>query len=207
MMNPNVGFRPPIILLKDGTDSSQGKAQLISNINACQAVVEAIRTTLGPRGMDKLIHDGTKVSAGICAARFGGACAMQGPPVRVGRPRRGSAAPSLARWCSGSSGWLLGVCQQGRPPPPGVAPQWAPSGSFGWGTCASWASAAAREGGHRIGTLAGFQHWRQRTPVQSSSSSQIPLACLAREPPRPLCRRQSCAPRFAATLAAPSVRA
>jgi T-complex protein 1 subunit eta len=61
MMNPNVGFRPPIILLKDGTDTSQGKGQLISNINACQAVAEAIRTTLGPRGMDKLIHDGTKV--------------------------------------------------------------------------------------------------------------------------------------------------
>ncbi len=30
---------------------------MISNINACQAVVEAVRTTLGPRGMDKLIVD------------------------------------------------------------------------------------------------------------------------------------------------------
>ena len=28
-----------------------------SNINACQAVVDVVRTTLGPRGMDKLIHD------------------------------------------------------------------------------------------------------------------------------------------------------
>ena len=37
----------------------QGKAQLISNINACQAVAEAVRTTLGPRGMDKLISDGS----------------------------------------------------------------------------------------------------------------------------------------------------
>ncbi len=46
-----------IIILKDGTDSSQGKSQIISNINACQAVAEAIRTTLGPRGMDKLIVD------------------------------------------------------------------------------------------------------------------------------------------------------
>lgn len=52
------GFmQPQIILLKDGTDTSQGKAQLISNINACCAVVDAVRTTLGPRGMDKLIHD------------------------------------------------------------------------------------------------------------------------------------------------------
>ena len=30
---------------------------MISNINACQAIVDAIRTTLGPRGMDKLIVD------------------------------------------------------------------------------------------------------------------------------------------------------
>jgi len=44
--------------LKEGTDSSQGKPQLISNINACQSVVEAVRTTLGPRGMDKLLVDG-----------------------------------------------------------------------------------------------------------------------------------------------------
>ena len=50
-------MQPQIILLKEGTDTSQGKAQLISNINACQAVVDVVRTTLGPRGMDKLIHD------------------------------------------------------------------------------------------------------------------------------------------------------
>lgn len=50
-------MQAPIILLKEGTDSSQGKPQLISNINACQAIVDAVRTTLGPRGMDKLIVD------------------------------------------------------------------------------------------------------------------------------------------------------
>ncbi len=64
MMNPQVHMRPTVILLRDGTDESQGRAQLISNINACQAVAEAVRTTLGPRGMDKLIHDGTKVRTG-----------------------------------------------------------------------------------------------------------------------------------------------
>ncbi|XP_075704761.1 T-complex protein 1 subunit eta [Rhinoderma darwinii] len=47
----------PIILLKEGTDTSQGVPQLISNINACQVIAEAVRTTLGPRGMDKLIVD------------------------------------------------------------------------------------------------------------------------------------------------------
>jgi len=53
-------LQPSIILLKEGTDTSQGRGQIISNINACNAVVDAIRTTLGPRGMDKLIHDGRK---------------------------------------------------------------------------------------------------------------------------------------------------
>lgn len=55
-------FQPQIILLKEGTDTSQGKAQIISNINACQAVAETVRTTLGPRGMDKLIFDGRQVT-------------------------------------------------------------------------------------------------------------------------------------------------
>ncbi|XP_046850862.1 T-complex protein 1 subunit eta-like [Xenia sp. Carnegie-2017] len=50
-------MQPGIILLKEGTDTSQGKPQLISNINACQYVADAVRTTLGPRGMDKLIVD------------------------------------------------------------------------------------------------------------------------------------------------------
>eukprot|EP00887_Chlorella_sp_A99_P006503 scaffold3.g6503.t1 len=51
------GMQPQIILLKEGTDTSQGKPQLISNINACAAVADVVRTTLGPRGMDKLMHD------------------------------------------------------------------------------------------------------------------------------------------------------
>lgn len=49
--------QPQIILLKEGTDTSQGIPQLISNINACVAVADVVRTTLGPRGMDKLMHD------------------------------------------------------------------------------------------------------------------------------------------------------
>lgn len=49
--------QPQIIILKEGTDSSQGKPQVIQNINACQTIADAVRTTLGPRGMDKLIVD------------------------------------------------------------------------------------------------------------------------------------------------------
>lgn len=53
-------MQPRIVLLKEGTDQSQGIGQLISNINACEAVSEILKTTLGPRGMDKLIHDEEK---------------------------------------------------------------------------------------------------------------------------------------------------
>jgi len=51
-------MQPQILLLKEGTENAQGKQQVISNINACSAIVDAVRTTLGPRGMDKLIVDG-----------------------------------------------------------------------------------------------------------------------------------------------------
>ena len=50
--------QPSIILLKEGTDTSQGLPQLISNINACCAIGDTVKTTLGPRGMDKLVYEG-----------------------------------------------------------------------------------------------------------------------------------------------------
>ena len=40
-----------------GTDASQGKGQIISNINACMAVQATIRSTLGPYGGDLLLVD------------------------------------------------------------------------------------------------------------------------------------------------------
>ena len=48
-------LNPPILVLKKGTENLQGKEQIISNAEACMAVVEIIRSTLGPRGMDKMI--------------------------------------------------------------------------------------------------------------------------------------------------------
>ena len=50
-------MQPTILVLKEGTENAQGTEQVVSNINACSAIVDAIRTTLGPRGMDKLIVD------------------------------------------------------------------------------------------------------------------------------------------------------
>jgi T-complex protein 1 subunit eta len=46
-----------IYQLREGTDQSQGKSQLLSNIQACLSIVQTIATTLGPRGSDKLIVD------------------------------------------------------------------------------------------------------------------------------------------------------
>lgn len=40
-----------------GTDASQGKGQIISNIDACLAVQDTIRSTLGPYGGDLLLVD------------------------------------------------------------------------------------------------------------------------------------------------------
>jgi T-complex protein 1 subunit eta len=54
-------MQPQLILLREGTDTSQGKPQLISNINACIGIVDTVKTTLGPCGMDKLIHNGKDV--------------------------------------------------------------------------------------------------------------------------------------------------
>lgn len=50
-------MQPTVVLLREGTDTSQGTPQLLSNISACLAVAQTIATTLGPRGMDKLIVD------------------------------------------------------------------------------------------------------------------------------------------------------
>lgn len=54
-MQRGLPMQPTVVLLKEGTDTSQGTPQLLSNISACLAVAETLSSTLGPRGMDKLI--------------------------------------------------------------------------------------------------------------------------------------------------------
>ena len=39
-------LQPQIMVLKDGTENAKGKEQIISNINACTALVDVIKTTL-----------------------------------------------------------------------------------------------------------------------------------------------------------------
>lgn len=46
---------PTIVVLKEGTDASQGKGQILNNINACLAIQETLKPTLGPFGSDILI--------------------------------------------------------------------------------------------------------------------------------------------------------
>lgn len=47
----------PIFILPEGTKRTKGKDAQHANIAAAKAVAEAIRTTLGPKGMDKMIVD------------------------------------------------------------------------------------------------------------------------------------------------------
>jgi thermosome len=47
----------PVLILKEGTSRSRGKEAQRNNIMAAKIIAEAIRSTLGPRGMDKMLVD------------------------------------------------------------------------------------------------------------------------------------------------------
>ena len=47
----------PIIVLKEGTESTRGKTAHSNNIMAAKAVADAVKSTLGPKGMDKMLVD------------------------------------------------------------------------------------------------------------------------------------------------------
>ncbi|MFP4545772.1 MAG: thermosome subunit beta [Methanomassiliicoccales archaeon] len=47
----------PIMVLKEGTEREQGKDAQQNNIQAAQAIADAVRSSLGPRGMDKMLVD------------------------------------------------------------------------------------------------------------------------------------------------------
>ena len=47
----------PILILKEGAERKTGKDAQKNNIAAAKAVAEAVRTTLGPKGMDKMLVD------------------------------------------------------------------------------------------------------------------------------------------------------
>ncbi len=47
----------PVLILKEGTQRTTGRDALRTNIMAARAVAEMLRTTLGPKGMDKMLVD------------------------------------------------------------------------------------------------------------------------------------------------------
>jgi thermosome len=47
----------PILILKEGTKRDKGKDAQYNNIMAARAIADAVRSTLGPRGMDKMLVD------------------------------------------------------------------------------------------------------------------------------------------------------
>ncbi|VEU21625.1 DEKNAAC102610 [Brettanomyces naardenensis] len=49
------GQTPTVVVLKEGTDTSQGRGQILSNIDACLAIQDTLKPTLGPFGSDVLI--------------------------------------------------------------------------------------------------------------------------------------------------------
>ena len=46
-----------MIVLKEGTESTRGRTAHSNNIMAAKAVADAVRSTLGPKGMDKMLVD------------------------------------------------------------------------------------------------------------------------------------------------------
>ncbi|HVM45666.1 MAG TPA: thermosome subunit beta [Candidatus Thermoplasmatota archaeon] len=47
----------PVVILKEGTTRERGRSAQAANIMAAKAIAEAVRSTLGPRGMDKMLVD------------------------------------------------------------------------------------------------------------------------------------------------------
>jgi thermosome len=47
----------PIFILKEGTERTRGRSAQSNNIAAAKAVADSVRSTLGPKGMDKMLVD------------------------------------------------------------------------------------------------------------------------------------------------------
>lgn len=49
--------KTPILILKEGTEREKGREAQYNNIRAAIAIADAVRSTLGPKGMDKMLVD------------------------------------------------------------------------------------------------------------------------------------------------------
>ena len=47
----------PVVLLKDGASETKGREAQKNNIAACKIISDIVQSSLGPRGMDKMLVD------------------------------------------------------------------------------------------------------------------------------------------------------
>ncbi|MCX8187160.1 MAG: TCP-1/cpn60 chaperonin family protein [Nitrososphaeria archaeon] len=52
-----VGAGQPVLILKEGTSRTRGRTAQRNNIAAAKIIAEMVKTTLGPKGMDKILVD------------------------------------------------------------------------------------------------------------------------------------------------------
>ncbi|RLG93255.1 thermosome subunit, partial [Candidatus Bathyarchaeota archaeon] len=52
-----MGQRLPILVLREGSRRSRGRDAQHSNIMAAKVIAQAVRSSLGPKGMDKMLVD------------------------------------------------------------------------------------------------------------------------------------------------------
>src|SRR6188472_361967 len=57
MSNQNAAGGLPVIILKEGATQTKGKDAQKNNITAAKLIAEIVKTSLGPRGMDKMLVD------------------------------------------------------------------------------------------------------------------------------------------------------
>ena len=50
-------YSVPVLILKEGTQRTTGKDALRANIMAARALAEVLKSSLGPRGLDKMLVD------------------------------------------------------------------------------------------------------------------------------------------------------
>ena len=56
-MAAQAGGYAPVLILKEGTSETKGREALRNNIEAARIISETVRTSLGPRGLDKMLVD------------------------------------------------------------------------------------------------------------------------------------------------------
>jgi len=57
LSSPTSATGVPVLVLKEGSNRSRGKEALNTNIEAAKIVAEAVKSALGPKGMDKMLVD------------------------------------------------------------------------------------------------------------------------------------------------------